>query len=105
MRNIEFKGTLTGDIEQSMIRLVLVGSRDIETEIDTSYLERVFENRFYLLRIKDNTTVHIDYRDYESEVSLKGEFVRLVMADERLDEKRRAEIISLGLKAIAGENV
>ena len=101
----QFQRTGQNDVSQSMIRLVLEGSHEPETEIDTGYLERVFEDKFYLFRVKDHTTVHIDYRDYEAEVSLKGEFVRLVMADERLDEKRKSEIISLGLKAIAGEKL
>ena len=75
----------------------------VTDEIDTSKVN--INSVVTVLRIKDNTTVHVDYRDYESEISLKGEFVRLVMADERLDEKRKAEIVSLGLKAIAGENI
>lgn len=38
--------------------------------------------------------------DYEGDQSLKGEFVRRVLADGSLDERRKRDIISVGLKAL-----
>ena len=42
---------------------------------------------------------------YMLDVSLKGEYVRQVMADDSLSEEDKKIIIRYGLQAIAGEEV
>ena len=58
-------------------------------------------NRFFALRIKDDTTAKLDLRLLSQEISLRGEFVKLAM--EVQDEKLRDEIVKLGLSALNGE--
>ena len=45
----------------------------------------------------------MDYRRYETEPTLKGEFVRLLQRQENLDEAEKAEMIQYGLSALSGE--
>ena len=47
----------------------------------------------------------IDVESYMLDVSLKGEYVRQVMADDSLSEEDKKIIIRYGLQAIAGEEV
>ncbi len=88
-----------------LVELVLVGNVDIESEKDMIYLEKCFKNDFYYFKIKDKTGYAVDYMAYEHDISLKGEFIRTVMADELLTDEDKSEIIRYGFKALAGEEI
>ena len=63
--------------------------------------KQMLEDRFFALRIKDETTTNIDLNSIIQEVSLRGEFVKLAMGV--TDEKLRDEILKMGLAALNGE--
>ena len=46
----------------------------------------------------------IDYDSFMNDSSIKGEFVRLVKADDIIDEDTKAAVISIGINALAGED-
>ena len=46
----------------------------------------------------------IDYKDYEKDASLKGEFIRMVRASD-LSEEEKAQVIRTGLLALQGEEI
>ena len=48
-------------------------------------------------------TIKIDYDNFLYENSVKGELVRLVKADDALDDDTKAAIIAIGIKALTGE--
>ena len=58
-------------------------------------------DRFFALRLKDETTAKVDLQVLSQEVSLRGEFVKLAL--NVTDEKLREEIVKLGLAALNGE--
>lgn len=89
----------------SMVKLVLTGELDVECEKDISYLWTKFKEDFYFVKVYDETTLRIQIEDYMMDESLKGEFVRMVMADDGFDEHEKTMIIRYGLQAIAGEEV
>lgn len=91
--------------ESSLMKFVLTGEVNIECEIDIAYLLKEFENRFYYLKIYDETKPHVDYDVFALDISLKGEFVRTVMNDEELDEIQKAEIIRCGIQLLTGGEV
>ena len=62
------------------------------------------EGRFYFLKIKDETRLKIDKETYEHDASLKGEFIRLVMASDKSDAEKE-QIICCGIRALSGEEV
>lgn len=90
--------TGTGDL----IKLVLCGECPAEAERNLKYLQTALQDSVFLLRIADRTGVHISVDEYERDRSLKGEFVRRVMAAD-LPQQRKKAIIRLGLRALAGE--
>lgn len=89
----------------SLMKFILTGEVNIECEIDLTYLLKQFEDRFYFLKIYDETKPKVDYDAFALDISLKGEFVRTVMNDEELDETEKAEIIRCGIRTLAGEEV
>lgn len=89
----------------SLVKIELTGSLDVECEKDINYLCKQFEDVFYAFKIKDCTVFRVDYMSYEHDVSLKGEFIRNVMARTGISEDDKAEIIRYGLQALQGEEI
>ena len=42
---------------------------------------------------------------YQNDISLKGEFIRLVLSQESLNDEEKSKVISTGIKALAGEDI
>ena len=47
----------------------------------------------------------INPEDYKHDMSLKGEFIRTVSADESLDQATKEKIIACGINALMGEEL
>lgn len=90
---------------EDLVKIVLEGMLDVECEKDLAYFLSVFRSRFYFVKVYDETTLKINMEDYMLDESLKGEYVRQVMADEALSDEERKIIVRYGLQAIAGEEV
>lgn len=96
---------MSGYTKESLVKVELTGALDVECEKNTDYLGKQFEGKFYAFKIKDNTTYNIDYMSYEHDMSLKGEYIRNVMARNDISEQDKAEIIRYGLQALQGEEI
>ena len=88
----------------NLVKIILEGKISVESERDINYLLKRFENEVYYLKIYDETTLKIDYMDYKNDISLKGEFIRLVL-EQDLSEEEKKEIITTGIKALSGEEI
>lgn len=97
--------TASGYEKESLVKLELTGVLDVEGEKDTDYLCRQFESGYFAFKIKDCTRYEVDYMSYGHEISLKGEFIRNVMARDDISEQDKAEIIRYGLQALQGEEL
>ena len=91
--------------ESSLVKIVLTGETEIGEEKDIDYLTKRFENNFYYLKMQNKQKRKIDYMKYQNDISLKGEFIRLVLNQEDLSEEEKSKIISTGIKALAGEDL
>ena len=40
---------------------------------------------------------------YQNDISLKGEFIRLVLQQDKLSDDEKSKVISTGIKALSGE--
>lgn len=90
---------------RSLLKLVLTGSIDVECEKNMDLLLKRFENRYYFLKMYDETKLMVDYAAFAFDESLKGEFVRKVWSAENLSEDEKAAVIRYGIQALAGEEV
>lgn len=88
----------------ALVKFTLTGEYTPETQKDLPFLRKMLEPRFWFVKIKDESRLKIDRRSYEHDVSLKGEFIRMVMASDRSEEEKE-RIICYGLRALAGEEV
>lgn len=89
----------------SLVKIVLTGGLDVECEKDVSYIRTRFQENYYFVKVYDETTLKMDVTAYLHDVSLKGEYVRQVMAEDSMSEEEKKIIIRYGLQAIAGEEV
>lgn len=95
----------TSDIAQrDMVKVVLTGTTSAETAPDLNHLRSVLAERFYFAKVKDETRLFINAADYAHDISLKGEFVRRVMASS-LSESEKERVIACGFRALAGEEL
>ncbi len=88
-----------------LVRLNLVGGYSPELWKDVEGLTRKFGGRFYYFEIKDSSRPLINPDDYKYDKTLKGEFIRAVMADGNLDDGMKARVISCGINALLGEEL
>jgi hypothetical protein len=73
--------------------------------LDTAALYDRFKDKFYYFEVKDATRVRILADDFKNDRSLKGEFIRSVIADESISDDMKEKIITTGLRALLGENI
>jgi len=88
--------------ERDMVKVVLTGEVPPETEKDAAWVQSWLGDSYYHLRVKDRTSLSICPEDYQYDVSLKGEFVRLVLAS-RMSGEDKEQVLRLGIRALAGE--
>ena len=87
----------------SIVRVVLTGEIQVESDININVVEQSFKDNFYYFVIKNDTRFKLNYSDYAHEESLKGEFVRLVANNTSLTQKDKMEIINIGIKALTND--
>ena len=92
----------TDNIESSaMLRVVVSGALPDTAEKFFSQIENELKDKFFVFEIKDKTKIAIDVAEIEGDISLKGEFIRLVSEKVR-DEDERNAIIACGLSVLFG---
>jgi DNA repair exonuclease SbcCD nuclease subunit len=89
---------------ENLVKITLTGAYTLETQKDLQFLKKMLEGRFWFLRIKDESRLKIEKESYEHDLSLKGEFIRLVMASGRTEEEKERMILC-GIRALSGEEV
>ncbi len=87
-----------------LVKAVLVGKVSGEAQKDLTHLAGVLSERFYFAKLRDESRLLINPDDYRHDISLKGEFVRRVMASS-LSELEKERVIACGFRALSGEEV
>ena len=88
----------------SLVKFTLTGTHTLDTQLDFRFLCKMLENRYYFVKVKDESRLEIDREDYEHDVSLKGEFIRMVLASGKTEEEKE-RIIRFGIQALLGQEV
>ena len=89
----------------NLYRIHLTGEVGYESETLEEDVERLLATECYFVSVKNRTVRKINPTEYEGDASLRGEFVRTVLAKADMDEAHKREIITLGLKVLAGQEV
>ena len=89
---------------KDLLKIVLKGEHKTDFEIDKEGLEILLNERFFFATVLDKTTLKVELKDYETDKSVRGEFVRSVWESD-LDSNLKQEVIMCGLKALRGEEI
>ena len=90
--------------QKDMVKVLLTGICPAETMLDLTHLRGVLCEKFYFAKVKDETSLSINAEDYAHDISLKGEFVRRVMAS-NLSQSEKERVIACGFRALSGEEL
>ena len=87
-----------------VVKVALVGRHKLGLRKDIPLLTARLSQSYFYAKVVDNSRVAIDFNAFSSDLSERGEFVREVGRYE-LNDEERAEILDVGLKALAGEEI
>lgn len=87
-----------------LVRVILTGDNFALEDINEDHIGERFKDSFFYFSVLDRTYKGDGQTGYENEVSLKGEFVRTVMASQ-LSQDDKEYIIAMGIRALAGEEI
>ena len=91
--------------EKDLVKVSLTGKVGLTAERDLQYLNDRFCDRFFAFKIYDRDVGLAVYpEEYENDISLRGEFIRLVMQGDYTEEEKRM-LLELGMRALCGEEV
>jgi hypothetical protein len=68
-------------------------------------LEKRFENRFFYVKVKDETRIETDYGRYMDDETLAGEYVRIISSAMEIPEEEKGILIRYGILALSGEEI
>lgn len=91
--------------KNDMVEFVLKGQTDFSSQIASEYLYSLIHNDYYFVKLKDEMKPAYDPDVYSKDISLKGEFIRLVMQNKDLSEEEKLQIIRTGLEALSDEEI
>lgn len=89
---------------RDLVKVILCGVCLPDAHKDTVHLRGVLSERFYFAKLRDECRLLIRAEDYKNDISLKGEFVRRVMAS-HLSESEKERVIACGFRALSGEEI
>ena len=86
---------------KDLVEIELKGGVTEDSVIDVEGLKELFDHKFFCLRIKNCLEIQIDYTKYKNDISLKGEFVRVV-EKMNIPDVEKQQVIYTGLSLLAG---
>ena len=95
-----------GITSKDMVRIELSGRVGSGVDIDTEYIRKSIEDGYFHVKVVDKTKPFINYDEFMLDMSLRGEFVRLIKAKQEqglLDADIAAKITRMGIDVLAGE--
>ncbi len=89
----------------TFLRLTLTGSTAFGMGINTDMIRSKLQNRVFYAQVFDNTTMNVDASEFENDISLRSEFMRLALHDGSISESERKRLIRMGWNALDGKEV
>ncbi len=87
---------------EDLVKVLLVGKTDATLQKDLRHLTQLLSEQFYFAKLRDESRLQILPEDYRNDISLRGEFVRRVLASS-LGEEEKERVIACGFAALTGE--
>ncbi len=90
--------------DKDMVKLRLFGNYNINLIKQNELLNEYLNDTYYFAKVIDESKLAINPKDYEKDISLKGEFIRTVLKSDASKETQN-EIIEYGIKALMKEEI
>jgi len=87
----------------SFLHIRLVGRSAFGLTINADALAAQLQSKVFFAEVFDSTVMDIDMDAFETDISLRSEFVRLAMQEDSLSETERNRLISCGWGALGGK--
>jgi len=88
-----------------LVKVSLTGKVSLAAERDLTYLTGRFAHHFFAFKMNDRQVgLAVRPEEYENDISLRGEYIRLVMQGAYTEEEKRM-LLELGIRALEGEEV
>lgn len=98
------EAALSGVDRKNIVRVNITGSFEPGREKYYRSITDGLASDFFYLELTDSSKMRIEASDYADDISLKGEFIRLV-TENVADEETRGRIITFGIRALRGEEL
>ena len=98
------ENALKSEPRENILKVRLKGKHAADLKKDISLLSLRLNESFFYVKVVDESGIFIDPNAFEHDLSERGEFVREVGRYE-MNEDFRSEILEVGLKALAGEEI
>jgi len=101
-KNVSLKTNSIPD--NDMVKVKLVGSYNINLIKQNELLNEYLNDKYFFAKLSDESRLAINPKDYEKDISLKGEFIRTVLKSDMSDSEKN-EVIEYGIKALMKEEI
>ncbi len=89
--------------KDNLLKVTLKGKYEIKLDKHIEMLEQKLE-KFYFVKVKDESILSVKPKDVEKDISLRGEFIRKVL-ESNLTDLEKERTILVGLKSLLGEDL
>lgn len=95
---------LNGIPSTDMVKITLVGKYNIDLIKQNELLLDSLNDEYFFAKVEDKSKLNVNPKDFENDVSLKGEFIRNVLASNLTDDEKNS-VIEYGIKALLKEEI
>ena len=88
-----------------LVRVLLTGEVGFDSDGLADDVRTCLAGRYFCVSVRDLTRRRISPEDYAGSLSLRGEFVRALLAADGLSDDDRREIFTLGMSALDGQGL
>ncbi len=99
----KINAAVSGFGKDCFLHIRLVGRSAFGLTIDGDTLAAQLQNRLFFAEVFDSTEMDVDADAFETDISLRSEFVRLAMKEDSMSETERSRLISRGWAALGGK--
>ena len=89
--------------DDNIYKVILEGTLPENFRLSASRLQTMLEDKYFYIKIKDNTKPEINLELLQQEISIRGLFVKNILAQEDISEELRNDVLKYGLQAFDGE--
>lgn len=89
----------------TFLRITIIGRSAFGITLNGDALAAMLQDKIFFVEVYDNTSMAIEEEEFENDISLRSEFVRLALQEGSLSESERSRIISYGYNALSDKEV